>query len=132
MTDNTHDELPRLLKLGAVALTLPRTACGKEHILGLAIDILLPMSQPGHRVVVLNRLPFTRNVGLGWRNVLGHVQDNVLWTEAVLECALTWVLATTTEQSWRLGTEVACLLLSAVDNGVEIRLLKLVLGLLYA
>lgn len=84
------------------------------------------MRKPGHAVVVLDTLPFTRDIRLGVWRVLAEVEDNVLWPQTVFECALLWVLATATEEPRRLGTEVARLLLSAINHREHVGGLELV------
>ena len=81
----SHLELASTFKLVAITLALDRARCCQEDVFAIAVDVLFPMSEPGHGIVVLNRLPFARNTR-DWRLfTLSDIDNNILWTDASLE-----------------------------------------------
>lgn len=90
------------------------------------------------------RLPLARNVRYRHRCVLADIYDDVFWAEPVLgvnrvrvnvcaahlECALSRVFSSTSEQAGRLCSEVSSFLSSPVDDCMEVRLLQLILRIL--
>ena len=92
-----YNKFPGLFKLASITLSLPRTGSRQEDIFNLLIDVLLPRSKPGDRVIVLNRPPLSRNVGYWYRCVLREVECDVFWAKSVFQCTLLWVFSSSSE-----------------------------------
>lgn len=92
------DEFARLFKLGPITLSLPRTRCSEEDVLGLIVDVLFPVCKPGDCLVMLDRLPLAGDIWNRYRRVLANVDNDILWPQAELESTFLRVLTTTTEK----------------------------------
>ena len=73
-----YNKFPGLFKLASITLPLPRTGSRQEDIFDLLVDILLPGSEPGDGIIMLNRPPLSRNVGYWHRCVFREVERDVL------------------------------------------------------
>lgn len=80
----THDKLTGLFKLGTITLTFPRTTSAQEDVFGVTVDILLPMSEPSHCVIMLDTLPLTGNVGHRDGSFFANVDNDIFRSETVL------------------------------------------------
>lgn len=80
----THDKLTGLFKLGTITLAFPGTTSTQEDVLGVTVDILLPMGKPSHCVIMLDTLPLTGNVGHRDRSFFANVDNDIFRSETVL------------------------------------------------
>lgn len=83
-TSETDLELARLFELLHVALALERAACGQEHVLVIAVDVLSPGREPSHSVVVYDLLPFPWHIRLWCGYALTNIDRDVLGSHSVL------------------------------------------------
>lgn len=80
----THDKLTGLFKLGTITLTFPSTTGAQEDVLGVTIDVLLPVGKPSHCVIMLNTSPLTGDIGHRDRSFFANVDNDIFRPKTVL------------------------------------------------
>ena len=84
VTKEAHLELAGLLKLLEVRLALEGRAGSEENVLVRPVDVLVPASEPGHSVIVLDLAPLVAGRRLGTLVVLADVDGDLLGLDAAL------------------------------------------------
>lgn len=77
-------QLTRFLEFIHVALTLDGTTRSQEHVFVVSVDVLDPVGQPSDCLIVHDRLPVTRNIGLRCGYAITDVNRYVLWLHSML------------------------------------------------